>query len=185
MKKVVVMGSSTGGPKVLELFFKLLPTNFPAPIIIAQHHSEPFTKSIANRLNKISGFHITTAKTGEIIKNNHAYFVPGNCHFFITEPGPKFSLLETDDILKPSVDMGITSVTEYYGPGTIAVILTGMGDDGVIGAKAVKQLNGHVLVQDENTSKHRGMPKAVLDAGYVDDSLPLNGLVLKLIELCS
>jgi two-component system chemotaxis response regulator CheB len=184
MKKIIVIGSSTGGPSALESLFKMFSSKFPLPILIAQHLPRFFTKILTERLNNASNILVIEAQNDEVIEKGHAYIIPGDSHFFIYEPGPKIKLIPADDLPKPSVDMGFTSVAEHYGPGTIAVVLSGMGSDGVIGAKAVKQLGGHVIVQDEATSIIYGMPKAVKDAGYADEVLPLDRIVPRLMELC-
>lgn len=183
MQKVIVIGSSTGGPGALEDLFKQLPVNLPVPILVAQHLPRSFTKTLAERLDRISPLTTTEAKNKEMIEPAHAYVIPGNGHFFLYAPGPRIALLPSDDLQKPSVDMGFTSVAEQFGPGTIAVILSGMGEDGVIGSKAVKQLGGKILVQDEATSVIFGMPKRVIESGYFDEVLPLDRIAKRLVEL--
>lgn len=183
MKKVIVIGSSTGGPAALEDLFKQLPANFPVPILVAQHLPLSFTPSLVERLNRVSAIKVSEAKNNEIIELNRAYIIPGDSHFFLYEPGPRIALLATQDLQKPSVDMGFTSVAEHFGPGTIGVVLSGMGEDGVIGAKAVKQLGGTILVQDEATSVIFGMPKRVIESGFFDEVLPLDRIVDRLVTL--
>jgi two-component system, chemotaxis family, protein-glutamate methylesterase/glutaminase len=183
MRRVVVIGSSTGGPAELEDLFKQLPADFPASIMVAQHLPSPFTLTLAERLNDMSHMRVSEAKNNQIIENGYGYVIPGNRHFFLYSPGPRIALLSSEDTQKPSVDMGFTSVAEHFGPGTIGVILTGMGEDGVIGAKAVKQLGGKILVQDEKTSLIFGMPKKVIESGFFDEILPLNRIAARLVEL--
>ena len=185
MKKVIVIGSSTGGPSALEDLFRELPTDLPVPVLVAQHLTSYFTKSLAERLNCLNCIMVTVAKNNELIEPAHAYVIPGNSHFFLSDPGPRITLLATDDLQKPSVDMGFTSVAEHFGPGTIGVILSGMGDDGVIGAKAIKQLGGKVLVQDEATSVIFGMPKRVIESGFFDEILPLSKIATRLVAFVS
>lgn len=183
MKHIIVIGSSTGGPSALEDLFKQLPADLPAPVLIAQHLPFFFTQTLVKQLSCLNCLNITTVKNNEIIKPAHAYIIPGNSHFFLSDPGPYITLLPTEDLQKPSVDMGFTSVAEHFGPGTIGVVLTGMGKDGVIGAKAIKQLGGKVLVQDESTSVIFGMPKKVIEAGFADEVLPLDKIARRLVEL--
>jgi two-component system, chemotaxis family, protein-glutamate methylesterase/glutaminase len=185
MKKAIVIGSSTGGPAELVNLFKNLPADLPAPIMIAQHLPSPFTTTLAERLNKASNMRVSEAKHNELIESGHGYVIPGNSHFFLYAPGPCISLLFSEDTQKPSVDMGFTSVAEHYGPGTVGVILTGMGNDGVIGAKAVKQLGGKILVQDEKTSLIFGMPREVIESGFFDEILPLDKIAARLVEMVS
>lgn len=169
----------------MEDLFKQLPAGLPVPILIAQHLAGYFSKSLADRLNHISAFMVTVAKNNEIIEPAHAYVIPGDSHFFLCAPGPCISLIPAEDLPKPSVDMGFTSVAEHYGPGTIGVILSGMGDDGVIGAKAVKQLGGKILVQDEATSVIFGMPKRVIESGFFDEVVPLPRIAARLVALAN
>lgn len=183
MKKVIVIGSSTGGPSELEDIFKQLPADFPVPILIAQHLPRPFTQTLAQRLNSVGSLRVSEAKNKELIEAAHGYVIPGDSHFFLYAPGPRITLLSTEDLQKPSVDMGFTSTAEHFGPGTIGVILSGMGEDGVIGAKAVKQLGGKILVQDEATSMIFGMPKKVIESGFFDEILPLDKIVARLVAL--
>jgi two-component system, chemotaxis family, protein-glutamate methylesterase/glutaminase len=182
MSKIVVIGASTGGPNALEVLFSMLPKELPVPILVAQHLARPFTKSLADRLHKSSGIPVYEAVTDEVIEQGAAYVVPGDSHFFIYDPGPRISLIYAEDLPKPSIDMGLTSVAEHYGPGTIAIVLSGMGADGTIGAKAVKQLGGYVIVQDEATSVVYSMPRAVKDAGLADEVLPLSLIVPHMLK---
>ena len=183
MKKVIVIGSSTGGPSALEDLFKQLPADLPIPVLIAQHLTSYFAKSLAEQLDCLNCLKVTVAINNEMIKPAHAYIIPGNSHFFLSDPGPRITLLATDDLQKPSVDMGFTSVAEHFGPGTIGVVLSGMGEDGVIGAKAVKQLGGRILVQDEATSVVFGMPKKVIESGFFDEIVPLPKIAARLVAL--
>jgi len=185
MKKVIVIGASTGGPNALEDLFKQLSAGLPVPILIAQHLASPFTKTLAEHLNCLNTIMVTEAKNNEVIEPAHAYIIPGDSHFFLYDPGPRIALLPAEDLPKPSVDMGFTSVAEHFGPGTIGVVLSGMGDDGVIGAKAVKQLGGKILVQDEATSVVFGMPKKVIESGFFDEIVPLPKIAARLVALAS
>lgn len=183
MKKVIVIGSSTGGPGALEDILKELPANLPVSILIAQHLAHPFTKTLVERLQIVSKLVVSEAKNKEILEPAHAYVIPGDSHCFLYEPGPRIALLPAEDLPKPSVDMGFTSVAEHFGPDTIGVILSGMGNDGVIGAKAVKQLGGVILVQNEATSVIFGMAKRVIESGFYDKILSLPAIAAKLVEL--
>ena len=183
MFKIIIIGASTGGPNALEELFKQFPANLPVPVLIAQHLPFAFTQTLVDRLSCLECLKVTTVQNNEIIKPANAYVIPGNSHFFLSDPGPRITLLPTDDLQKPSIDMGFTSVAEHFGPGTIGVILTGMGDDGTIGAKAIKQLGGRVIVQNEATSIIFGMPKKVIEAGFADEILSLHKIATRLVEL--
>lgn len=183
MKKVIVIGASTGGPSTLEKLLCGLPEHLGVPIIVIQHMPGIFTTPFARRLSNLCHILITEAQEGELIMSDHAYIVPGDYHFFFESPGPRVHLLHESRGLSPSVDMGMISAADHYGPGVIGIILSGMGNDGLIGAKAVRQVGGRVLVQDESTSAIYGMPKAVYDAGYADEVLPLDRIAPRIIEL--
>lgn len=183
MKKVVVIGSSTGGPDALKVLVEQLPADFPAPIIVAQHLLPAFSEIFAEQLQSVSALTVSVAKQNECIEPAHVYIIPSDSHFFLSANGPCITLLPTQDLPKPSVDMGFTSVAEHFGPGTIGVILTGMGNDGVVGSKAVKQLGGKIIVQDGETSSLFGMPKRVIESGYYDEIVPLTKIAGRLIEL--
>jgi len=182
MKKIVVIGSSTGGPRALAELFSQLPANFPAPVIVAQHLTSQLTTSLAARLDRVSPLPVTEVRDNEQIMPGHAYVIPGDFHFFFT-PGPRIHLLAAKKLPKPSIDMGLVSCAEHFGPRTIGVILSGMGDDGLVGAKAVKQLGGKILIQDEPTSVIFGMGARVKEAGLADEVLPLEKIAKRLVEL--
>lgn len=182
--KIVVIGSSTGGPSALAEIFSQLPVDFPAPVIVAQHLTSQMTASLAQRLDRISPLSVAEVKSDEQIVPKHAYVVPGDFHFFFTL-GPRIHLLAAKRLPKPSIDMGLVSCAEHFGSKTIGVILSGMGDDGVIGAKTVKQLGGKILVQDEPTSVIFGMGARVVEAGLADEVLPLEKIPKRLVELCA
>ncbi|TSC58049.1 MAG: two-component system, chemotaxis family, response regulator CheB [Candidatus Peregrinibacteria bacterium Greene0416_19] len=185
MKRAIVIGSSTGGPSALEELFKQLPADLPVPVLIAQHLTGPATVTLVERLNHINTLRVCAAHNNDILEPAHAYVIPGDSHCFLTAPGPRIALLPADDLPKPSVDMGFTSVAEHFGPDTVGVILSGMGSDGTIGAKAVKQLGGVILVQDEATSAIFGMPKRVIESGFFDEIVPLHRIAARLIALTS
>ena len=185
MQQIVLIGSSSGGPRALDEVITKLPANFPAPVIVFQHLPVRFTASLAKRLNTNSQIAVAQAGHEEFLEAERVYIVPGDRHLTLHGPAPelRIHLIESHETESPSIDIGFTSVAEHYGPGTIAVVLTGMGDDGTIGAKAVRQVGGRVLAQDEQTSAVYGMPQAVKDAGYADEIVPLQDVVPRLIQL--
>lgn len=191
MKKIVVIGSSTGGPSALHVVFSMLPQNFPVPILVAQHLTASFSLSLSRRLNRISNMQVSIITNKQKIESGHAYVIPGDQHFFLTHstssgqlpPEYRIHLIPALELPKPSIDMGFTSVAEHFGPGTIGVILSGMGNDGVIGSRAVKQLGGKVIIQDEETSVIFGMAARVQEAGLADEVLPLQKVAGRLTKL--
>lgn len=179
----IVIGASSGGPKALEEILITLPENFDAYVFVIQHLPILFTGTMAQRLNTRTAIPTSQMINGELLTPRHIYIVPGDFHFFLTAPSFQVSLLRATGLTHPSINMGFTSVAEHFGPKTIGVVLTGMGDDGVIGAQAIRQVHGRVLVQDEETSAIYGMPKAVRDAGFADEVLPLEGIAARLVTL--
>lgn len=182
----IVIGSSTGGPQALTTLLNGLPDMFDACIIILQHLPSRFTNSMAERLDKSLPFPVHHMQHNQKLESGHVYIVPGDCHFTLLSPQRRAYLISAGDAAThPSIDIGFTSVAESFGPKTIGVVLTGMGSDGVLGAKAIKQLGGHVITQDETTSTVYGMPKSVQIAGYADETLPLIHIAKRLERLTS
>jgi len=189
--KAIVIGASTGGPKALETLLTSLPVNLSAVIIVLQHLPFQFTTQMAIRMSNKAGLLISQMGEGDVLLPGHIYIAPGEEHFFLTynnPPGERLTelrahLLPAPELTRPSIDMGFTSVAEHFGPETIGVVLTGMGEDGMIGSKAIKQVGGHVIIQDEESSAVYGMPRAVQIAGYADEVLPLEQIAGRLVEL--
>ncbi len=181
--KAIVIGASSGGPSTLEYILSKLPKDLDAYIVIVQHLPQKFTSSMAQRLDANLDLHVKELENGEALKKSTAYIVPGGHHFFLMQPGLQAVLIDAQDSNVPSIDMGFTSVAEHFGPTTTGIILTGMGADGVLGTKALKQLNGRVIAQDETTSLVYGMPFEVKLAGFADEVLPLNKIPERIIEI--
>ncbi|MBI0584376.1 MAG: chemotaxis response regulator protein-glutamate methylesterase [Methanomassiliicoccus sp.] len=173
---VVLIGSSTGGPKALPEVLSRLPANLPAAVLIVQHMPEGFTRSFAERLNWASPLEVKEAEDGEEIKKGKVYLAPGNRHMVLKgtrlhlDDGPKVNYV------RPAADVLMKSVAPLYGPRTIGVILTGMGSDGAEGMRLIKQNGGKTIVQNEDTCVVYGMPKAVADIGAADRIVPLEDI---------
>lgn len=175
---IVAIGSSTGGPKALQDVIPKLPQNFPAPVILVQHMPKAFTGSFAERLSSISHIKVIEAAGGEIIKPGVAYLSPGDKHLSIVESGREGMAIslsnEPKDLInRPSVSVMMESVAKLYPGKSMGVILTGMGSDGLLGMKKIKETGGRTIAQDEATCVVYGMPKAVVDAGIADIVLPI------------
>jgi two-component system, chemotaxis family, protein-glutamate methylesterase/glutaminase len=173
-KKIVAIGVSTGGPRALQKLLPKLPQNFPAPIVIVQHMPQGFTKSLAERLNKLCNITVKEAENGEFLRNGTAYIAPGNYHFMVKKLGTALTAyLEQSEPLgghRPAVNKlfySIASITNFQ---KIAVVLTGMGQDGALGVKALREQDSSttVLVESEESSVIFGMPKAVMNLNKVD-----------------
>jgi len=185
MNKIVVIGASTGGPKALEHIVCNLPKTLGVPVLIIQHMPAYFTPSFAERLNLCGQLKVTEAKDNELISPGHIYVVPGEHHFFFEEPGPRVHLLDEKIGLSPSVDAGMISAVDHYGPGVIGVILSGMGSDGLIGARAIKQLGGTVIAESKQTATIYGMPKEIVENNLADDILPIEYIAKRIVEFAA
>ncbi|APT71437.1 chemotaxis protein CheY [Thermosipho affectus] len=185
--KIVVIGSSTGGPKSLDHVIPPLPSNFPAPIILVQHMPAGFTKSLANRLNKISNLNVKEAEEGDVLKPGWVYVAPGDYHLGIRLHDKKSIVYleksEKINNVRPAVDFTLDKVAEIYKEKTISVILTGMGKDGTKGAFKVKYYKGIVIAESKETCVVYGMPKSVVEEGYADFVLPAYKIPGKLVEI--
>ncbi len=186
-KEIVAIGSSTGGPKALQEVIPLLPADFPFPLLLVQHMPKAFTGPFAKRLSGISHIKVVEAEGDEIIMPGVAYLAPGDKHMSIRRDGKNgvriFISEEPKDLInRPSVTVMMKSVAEEYREKSIAVMLTGMGSDGLDGMSAIKKYGGSTIAQDEATCVVYGMPKAVVDAGVVDKVLPIYKIADEIIR---
>ncbi len=185
--KIVVIGSSTGGPRSLDMVIPSLPETFPAPVVIVQHMPPGFTKSLAMRLDKVSRLRVKEAEEGDILKPGWVYIAPGDFHLGAKLSGKNVTLFldKSPKInnVRPAVDFTLDKIAEIYKDKTIAVILTGMGKDGTKGAFKVKFYKGVVIAESKETCVVFGMPKSVIEEGYADYVLPAYEIPKKLVEL--
>jgi two-component system chemotaxis response regulator CheB len=188
--EVVVIGLSTGGPSALELFLPNLAKNFPVPVLIVQHMPKLFTAALAERLDKCCGLRVEQAYDNAPIRPGMVWLAPGDAHMEVApryltsgEEGKRTGVGNTRVRLhhqeplnhcKPSADYLFFSAARTYGAGTLAMVMTGMGSDGLNGARAVRESGGVVLAQDEATSAVWGMPGRVSEAGIANATLPLS-----------
>jgi two-component system chemotaxis response regulator CheB len=176
----VIIGCSTGGPNALASLIPLLPANLSVPVLIVQHMPVVFTKLLAERLNALSGLAVTEAQPGDLVERGHVYIAQGGSHLVVRRMKSQI-VLDLDDgppenFCKPSVDVMFRSAVEVWGGALLAVILTGMGSDGLRGSRAVDIAGGKILAQDEESSVVWGMPGAVAKAGLATDVLPLSDM---------
>lgn len=176
--ELVLIGISTGGPNALAKMLPVLPPNFPVPILVVQHMPPLFTKSMAASLAAKCRVLVKEAEDKETIHPSTVYIAPGGRHMRIAA-GLKgeFNLSITDDPLenncRPSVDYLFRSVANNFNGNTTAVIMTGMGSDGVLGLRLLKRKNCHIIAQDESSCVVFGMPGEAVKAGIVDVVAPL------------
>jgi two-component system, chemotaxis family, protein-glutamate methylesterase/glutaminase len=188
VNKLVLLGASTGGPRVLMEIMRELPPELEAAFLIIQHMPKGFTKSFAERISWCSKIKTKEAEDGDMLMNGAAYVAPSGYHMVIEKATPRkqycVRLDETPlvNYVRPAVDVTLRSVVDSFEGKVIAVILTGMGKDGCEGAGLVKDRGGKVIVQDEFTSVIYGMPKAVVEAGFADAILPYKSIPNKIME---
>jgi two-component system chemotaxis response regulator CheB len=175
--EVIVIGSSTGGPPALEKVLSIVGKVARLPILIAQHMPPVFTASLAKRLSEATGIAASEATHGEPIVGNHIYVAPGNFHMSVAQQGGR-TCAQLDqnpprNSVRPAVDVLFESAAKCWGPKVLSVVLTGMGEDGLVGARAVKEKMGGVLIQNQASCVVFGMPGAISAAGFFDEAAPL------------
>lgn len=188
--RILVIGMSTGGPNTITDILPLLPGDLGVPVVLIQHMPGYFTGSFAERLNKICTFPIKEAARGDVITPGHGYLAPGDQHMTIVprRPGSKeyvvrLSHLPADTLHKPSVDVTMESILEYYGAGTVGVLLTGMGADGARAMKKIRDAGGHTIAESEETAVVFGMPREAIELGGAEFILPSYAIADKIVEL--
>lgn len=186
--EVVAIGASTGGPPALQNIFSAFTHKLPFAIVVSQHMPAGFTKAFAERLNRASGFEIKEARDGDLVMPGRALIAPGGRNLIfermngdvvcrVVEPAPQ-------DRYIPSVDTMFTSLAGIYGPKTLAVVLTGMGNDGSRGVKAIKGGGGEVLAEAEESAVVFGMPREAIATGLVDKVAPLERMAKEIVLRC-
>jgi two-component system chemotaxis response regulator CheB len=175
--EVIAIGSSTGGPQALLAVLTKFPNSIRLPILITQHMPATFTSILAEHLGRASGWPCAEAADGEPVRANRIYVAPGDFHMKVAvENGARLIRLTKEppeNFCRPAVDPMFRSVAQVYGAGVLGVVLTGMGSDGVRGARSVVEAGGAVIAQDEATSVVWGMPGAAAAAGVCSAVLPL------------
>ena len=179
--KIIVIGSSTGGPRALQQVIPLLPSNLHAPVLVVQHMPAGFTKSLAERLNSQSMIKVREAAEGDILESGTVYIAPGDYHMTIKQQKINGDLKEVIALtrgekvqgVRPSVDVLLNSVAPIFGQNSLGVILTGMGSDGTDGIRKLKLAGGKVIAEDESTCVVYGMPRSVIEQKLADYILPI------------
>ena len=185
--KLIVIGSSTGGPQALTEVLRALPPSFTPPILIAQHMPPTFTAVLAQHLGRAIGRPCSEAKADEPVVERMVRVAPGGCHMEVAagERGLKLRLSDAppENFCRPSVNPLFRTAAKVAGAGTVAVMLTGMGADGLEGAREVAAAGGTLIAQDEASSVVWGMPGAVATAGLCNDILPLKSIAPHIVQL--
>jgi two-component system chemotaxis response regulator CheB len=185
---VIAIGISTGGPNALSELIPALPKELGIPILIVQHMPPVFTASLANTLNKKSALHVKEAEDQEAILPDTVYIAPGGRHMTIKKNAGNQSIIAlTDDApvnsCRPSVDVLFRSVPAAYGAKVLSIIMTGMGNDGLAGVRALKEIGCYSLTQSADTCVVYGMPRAVDEQGISDEQVALSNLPKRIMEL--
>jgi len=181
---ILAIGVSTGGPKALETLLSGFHGKIDVPVLIVQHMPASFTKLLAERLSCETGLCVTEGISGEAVKKGKIYVAPGDYHMCVRREGSCVSIILNQDppenSCRPAVDVLFRSVAQIYGNKTLSVILTGMGQDGLIGCEHIKKVGGQIIVQDMSTSVVWGMPGAVAQAGLADAILPVGEIAAEI-----
>ncbi len=185
---LICVASSTGGPPVLEKIITGLPADLSAPMIVAQHMPEVFTGSMAERFAQAAHVKVAHAQDGMVVEPRTVYICPGGKNTHLRRAGAGRWLMKVDrepagTVYYPSADVLFTSAAEVSGARTLGVVLTGMGEDGLIGARRLRDLGATILAQSEETCVVYGMPKAVTVHGLTAASLDPEGLLSSLCSL--
>ena len=189
---VLAIGVSTGGPAALDVLLPALPDNFPLPVLIVQHMPELFTRLLAERLNGRCRLAVREAAEGDPVRAGTIYIARGNWHMEVVgaaRAGRPATLHlnqgPPENHCRPAGDVLFRSLAAVYGSSVLAVVLTGMGSDGMAGCRLIRGQGGTVLAQDEATSTVWGMPGAVAHAGLAHKVLPLNAIVPEILRIAS
>ncbi len=187
-KKIVLIGTSTGGPRALQEVITKIPANIQAPILIVQHMPAGFTKSLATRLDQLSEITVKEAEHGDILQNGVAYIAPGGYHLKLRKVGTSFAIVldQTEPPRsghRPSVDVMFEDVSKYQDLDKIAVIMTGMGYDGSKGLIALKQKgNVMAIAESAETCIVYGMPKAAVETQLVDEIADVDDIAQSIMK---
>jgi two-component system, chemotaxis family, protein-glutamate methylesterase/glutaminase len=187
---VVVIGVSTGGPAALDVILSAIPQGFSLPVLVVQHMPELFTGPLAGRLSRRCQIRVREAAEGAPVVPGVIYLARGDWHMEVlaaTRSGspPTLHLHQgpPESHCRPAVDVLFRSAAKLFGPGTLAVVLTGMGSDGLAACRVVRARGGTVLAQDQATSTVWGMPGSVIQAGLAQRVLPLSEIAPEIVRL--
>ena len=185
--ELVAIAASTGGPMALQELIPALPATFPVPIVLVQHMPPGFTSSFATRLNERSKLTVVEAEDGMPVKKGMVIVAPGGYHLILEKKNMSLicRLTETAPVrsVRPAADVLFASIADVVGGAVIALILTGMGKDGLDGTRALREKGAYVMAEAKETCVIYGMPGAVIDAGLVDEVLPLYSIAAGLVRV--
>lgn len=186
--EIVAIGSSTGGPPALQKLLSQMPGTLPFAVLISQHMPAGFTRTFAERLNRLLPFEVREAIDGDVVLPNQVLVAPGGMNMITVQVRDqvvvRLKTPPTEEKYIPSVNAMLTSVARVYGSRSLAVILTGMGNDGSVGVRKVKEVGGSVLAESEDSSVVFGMPREAIATGVVDKIVHLEQMTASILEFC-
>ncbi len=186
--EAVAIGVSTGGPNALDQVIPKLPGNFTLPVFLVQHMPPVFTSQLAKRLNEKSRINVVEAQDRQPVLPGTVYIAPGNYHMTVEEKENqkiiRLNQSPPENSCRPSVDVLFKSIARTYGPRTLAVIMTGMGKDGLVGCRELKAKRAFIIAQDRDTCVVWGMPKFVTEEGLADKVCPLEQIAPAIMKAC-
>jgi two-component system, chemotaxis family, protein-glutamate methylesterase/glutaminase len=178
--RVAAIGISTGGPAALQYVFSMLPEDFPGCILVVQHMPEGFTDMFARRLDESCAIEVKEARSGDMLLAGRALICPGNRHMKVRRlPQGDIAVLDDHPPVnghRPSADVLFHSVAREFGSAGLAVIMTGMGDDGAAGIGAIHAVGGLTLAQNSDSCVVDSMPRSAIERGFIDRVLPLSSI---------
>jgi two-component system, chemotaxis family, protein-glutamate methylesterase/glutaminase len=187
--RIVAIGVSTGGPNALQYLFSQLPAEFSGSILAVQHMPDGFTELFARRLDETCPIRVKEAQSGDLLLAGRVLICPGNRHMKVKRlPLGNVAVLVDDEPVnghRPSVDILFRSVAEEFGPQSIGVLMTGMGEDGAAGLGAIRAAGGLTLAQNQETCVVFGMPRAAIERGYAMRVVSLQELPNTLQAQCA
>lgn len=184
--KLLVVAASTGGPLAIRQVLEVLPSTFRCPILIVQHMPERFTQAFAERLGEHCRIGVDEARDGVALKAGHAYVAPGGKQLLVAQHAMLCAQVVADQdgrLYKPSVDVTLGSAAKVVGSDVLALVLTGMGDDGTRGGKLLHAAGGVLWVQEASSCVVNGMPQSLRNAGLADEVLTLSDMGQRLAKL--
>ena len=184
---IVLIGISTGGPQALRKLIPQFPADFPVPIAIVLHMPTGYTKAYAQKLDEVSGITVKEARDGDTLQPGHALLAQAGRHLTLRRAPAghviaQLSMQPFESLHRPSVDVLFQSAAELYHQKVLGVVMTGMGNDGTQGAAWIKSQGGFILTEAEESCVIYGMPRAVVESGSSDLSVPLNGMAKAIME---
>ncbi len=186
--RVLAIGASTGGPQALSLLLsRLSPHLDDLPVLIVLHMPPDFTDVVSGHIERATGRPTRAARNGEKIRPGEIYFAPGDRHLKVAKLDNTPLLLHCDsppeNFCRPAVNVLFRSVAQVYGPSALAVVLTGMGSDGLDGARALAEAGSTIIAQDKSTSVVWGMPGAIVQNGLASAILPIDTMASQIAAL--